>query len=70
MIPPRNKNIEDESIWSFITRRLDSNVADNIVDPVLKGSSAKCFRKITFKKIIEARIDDLYYFLRSLWWRY
>jgi hypothetical protein len=36
-IPPRDSSVKDESIWSFISRRFDSSVADNLVDPVFKG---------------------------------
>lgn len=35
--PPRDPSIEDESIWSFIARRIDPIIADNIVDPVFMG---------------------------------
>lgn len=34
---PRDASIEDESIHSFISRRLGENIADNVVDPVFKG---------------------------------
>lgn len=35
--PTRDKSVEDESIWSFISRRIDPRIADNLVDPVFKG---------------------------------
>ena len=34
----RDPSIEDESIWSFIQRRFDAEIADNLVDPIFKGS--------------------------------
>jgi protoporphyrinogen oxidase len=37
----RDKSLEDESIWSFIERRFDAQIADNMVDPIFKG-----FKKI------------------------
>ena len=42
---PRDQNVEDESIWSFISRRMDSNIADNLVDPVFKGKKLKLYNK-------------------------
>lgn len=35
--PPRDPSIEDESIWSFLARRIDPIIAENVVDPVFKG---------------------------------
>ena len=35
--PKRNSDVEDESLWSFIARRFDPDVADNLVDPLFKG---------------------------------
>lgn len=35
--PKRSDQVEDESIWSFIARRLSPDVADNLVDPLFKG---------------------------------
>lgn len=35
--PKRDPNVEDETIWSFISRRLDSEIAENIIDPIFKG---------------------------------
>jgi hypothetical protein len=37
-IPPRDPKIEDESVWSFIARRFDNSIADNLVDPIFKGT--------------------------------
>ncbi len=36
--PPRDPKIEDESVWSFISRRFDDSIADNLVDPIFKGT--------------------------------
>jgi hypothetical protein len=33
----RNNDIKDESIWDFIARRFGADIADVIVDPVIKG---------------------------------
>ncbi len=35
--PKRNSDVDDESIWSFIARRFEPDVADNLVDPLFKG---------------------------------
>ncbi|CAF0738300.1 unnamed protein product [Brachionus calyciflorus] len=35
--PPRDPSVQDESIWSFISRRVDREIADNLLDPVFKG---------------------------------
>lgn len=35
--PPRDQNVQDESIWSFVSRRMSSEIADNLVDPIFKG---------------------------------
>ncbi len=29
--------VKDESLWSFIARRMEPEVADNLVDPLFKG---------------------------------
>lgn len=33
----RNPDVKDESIWDFIARRFGPDIADTIVDPVIKG---------------------------------
>lgn len=43
--PKRPDDVEDESIWSFIARRFEPAVADNLVDPLFKGNFKK-FLKI------------------------
>ena len=39
--PKRDASVEDESIWSFIERRFNAQIADNLVDPIFKGIYAK-----------------------------
>lgn len=45
----RSKSLEDESIWSFIERRFDAQIADNMVDPIFKGLITNIFKQ-TFKQ--------------------
>ena len=33
----RNPDVKDESIWDFVARRFGADIADTIVDPVIKG---------------------------------
>ena len=39
--PPRSSDIQDESIYDFITRRFNSTIAENVVDPVIKVNILK-----------------------------
>ena len=39
--PGRAPDVEDESIWSFMARRMGPEVADNLVDPLFKGNLVK-----------------------------
>ena len=45
----RSKSLEVESIWSFIERRFDAQIADNMVDPIFKGLITNIFKQ-TFKQ--------------------
>jgi protoporphyrinogen/coproporphyrinogen III oxidase len=35
----RPKDVEDESIYDFVSRRIGSDIAENLADPFIKGKS-------------------------------
>ena len=49
---PRGKDVEDESIHSFISRRFDSNLADNMVDPLFKGIVAGDIKNLSASALL------------------
>lgn len=51
--PPRDSSIKDESIWSFIARRTDPSVADNLVDPVFKGICGGDIKKLSADMLLK-----------------
>ena len=53
--PARSSDIKDESIYDFITRRVNSTIAENVVDPVIKVNKKDrlSFLKNIYYKIIK-----------------
>nr|POE93473.1 protoporphyrinogen oxidase [Quercus suber] len=49
---PRDPSLQDESIGSFITRRFDKRVADQIVSAVLHGIYAGDIRELSVKSLL------------------
>jgi oxygen-dependent protoporphyrinogen oxidase len=49
---PRSKETEDESIYDFLSRRLDRRVADNIVSAVLHGVYAGDIRQLSARTLM------------------
>ena len=50
----RDKTLEDESIWSFIERRFDAQIADNMVDPIFKGIVAGDVKNLSTASLLKA----------------
>lgn len=49
--PPRDENVYDESVGSFISRRFGSSAADNIVSAVLHGVYAGDINQLSIRSI-------------------
>jgi len=50
----RDKSLDDESIWSFIERRFDAQIADNMVDPIFKGIVAGDVKNLSAASLLKA----------------
>lgn len=55
--PKRNADIKDESIWDFISRRFGSEIADNFVDPLLKGICGGDIKKLSAASLLKVFYD-------------
>ena len=59
--PVRNVEVEDESIYDFISRRVGSDIAENLVDPLIKGICGGDIKEISaasfFQPLYEAERD-------------
>ena len=49
---PKKKNNDDESIYNFISRRLNSEIADFIIDPMCRGIFAGDIKKLSVKSCL------------------
>ena len=52
--PKRDPKIQDESIWSFVSRRFSPTMADNIVDPVFKGICGGDIKYLSANSLLKA----------------
>lgn len=56
--PGRNVDeVKDESLWSFIARRMDPEVADNLVDPLFKGICGGDIKKLSAATLVKNFYD-------------
>lgn len=52
--PRRSDEVEDESIYDFISRRIGSEIAENLVDPVIKGVCGGDIKEISAASLLES----------------
>ena len=55
--PKRDSDVTDESIYSFISRRLGPEIAENLMDPVFKGISGGDIKQLSARSLL-AKIYD------------
>ncbi|RNA38960.1 protoporphyrinogen oxidase [Brachionus plicatilis] len=51
--PKRDSSVQDETIWSFISRRLDPDIAENLIDPVFKGITGGDIRNLSAAALLK-----------------
>lgn len=56
--PPRSSDIQDESIYDFITRRFNSTIAENVVDPVIKGICGGDIKDLSAASLLQNIYDS------------
>lgn len=55
--PRRSADVKDESIWDFIARRFGPDIADNFVDPLLKGICGGDVKKLSAASLLKVFYD-------------
>ena len=48
-VPRRDRSVEDESIYNFMSRRFSKSVADNIIDPIVSGIYAGDMHRLSVR---------------------
>jgi oxygen-dependent protoporphyrinogen oxidase len=55
--PPRPRNLEDESVASFVERRIGADVANNLVSAVLHGIYGGDIHKLSARSVLSGQWD-------------
>ena len=54
---PRSKDVLDESIYDFISRRVGSTIAENLVDPIMKGICGGNIKELSAASLLKNFYD-------------